>query len=221
MASEKKCCEIKWSARAFLTALAACIVLVGICYWWVDKPLVLFLHHHGSRKFNWLTWLIKLPKPIHWLMWAALSYSLYRFYRKSFSYFDRFVFHFAASLLAVNLFKYPLKFIFARYFPSTFHENNLSLIKDGVYGFSFFNSGVTYEAFPSGYTAAVFAVATLIWYYYPRWRWPAVLLPALVCIGEIGLYYHFVGDVIGGAFLGILTTILILQSKTFNLTALS
>ncbi len=35
--------------------------------------------------------------------------------------------------------------------------------------------------------------------FYPRLRILSVLLIALTCIGQLGMYYHFVSDLIGGA----------------------
>ena len=76
-----------------------------------------------------------------------------------------------------------------------------------------FNIGKAYEAFPSGNAAKIFAVATIVWLYYPRWRWLGVLLVILSVIGVVGLYFHFVSDVIGGAFLGMTIAI---ASLNFN-----
>jgi hypothetical protein len=43
------------------------------------------------------------------------------------------------------------------------------------------------------------AIVSVVWVAYPRGRWACVLA---VATGLIGMNYHFVGDVIGGAFAG-------------------
>jgi membrane-associated phospholipid phosphatase len=108
-------------------------------------------------------------------------------------------------LILTVLLKEPLKFIFGRTWPSTFRDNNPSLIEDGVYGFFPFNSGIAFDAFPSGHTAAIAAAATLVWLTYPRWRYPAAVLVGLSAAGVIGLYYHFVSDVVAGLYFGVAT----------------
>jgi membrane-associated phospholipid phosphatase len=106
--------------------------------------------------------------------------------------------------------KEVLKFVFGRYWPATWSQNNPSFLTDNVYGFNWFHQGVWYQSFPSGHTVAIFAVATVIWFYYPRWRWLCYLTTVAVIVGLIGNYYHFLSDIILGAYLGIATSAVVL-----------
>lgn len=209
--TEKKL-NINYSIKTFIIAFSVCVLTVGLCYFFVDKPVVFFLHAHGFREYSWLHWIQKIPNVMLPLLPFALAYYGYKYYKKSISHFDRFILHCIVSLILISIVKYPIKYIFARHWPASFC-NNLSLLNDGVYGFSFFNIGKAYEAFPSGNAAKIFSMATIIWYFYPRWRWLGVLLVILSVIGVVGLYYHFVSDIIGGAFLGITITVLTLKIK--------
>lgn len=213
----KKDFDINYSLKTFIIALGVCAVLVGFCYWFVDKPVVFFTYAHGFRDYSLLHWMQKIPNILLPLLPFALVYLGYKFYKKSITYFDRFIIHCAVSLILITILKYPIKYLFARHWPSTFCDN-LSLLSHGVYGFSFFNIGKAYEAFPSGNAAKIFAIATIIWFYYPRWRWLGVLLVILSVIGVVGLYYHFVSDVIGGAFLGITIAVASLSPKSKKVT---
>ena len=204
--------NINFSLKTFLAAFGVCVVLVGISYWFIDKPVVFFAHAHGFREYFFLHWMQKIPNILLPLLPFALAYLGYKFYKQSILHFDRFIFHSAVSLIIITILKYPIKFIFARHWPSTFCDN-LSLLNDGVYGFSFFNIGKAYEAFPSGNAAKIFAIAVIIWFYYPRWRWLGILLVILSLTGVIGLYYHFVSDIIAGAFFGIICAIAALHFK--------
>jgi membrane-associated phospholipid phosphatase len=102
-------------------------------------------------------------------------------------------------------FEFYLKFLFGRYWPETWVDDNPSLIGDGAYGFHPFHFGPAYGSFPSGHTARTVAVASVLWAAYPRWRLAWTAVAASVAVGRVGMNYHFVGDTIGGAFLGALT----------------
>jgi membrane-associated phospholipid phosphatase len=107
------------------------------------------------------------------------------------------------SLIVAELTKIQLKLVFGRTWPDTFRDNNPSFLHDGVYGFNFFHGGHAYAAFPSGHTAVTCAVISVLWIYYPRWRWLYALAVLAVAVGLIGANYHFVSDVIAGGFVGI------------------
>jgi hypothetical protein len=46
---------------------------------------------------------------------------------------------------------------------------------------------------------------SVVWVAYPKWRWVCVLACGSVVVGLVGMDYHFVGDVVAGAFLGSVT----------------
>jgi membrane-associated phospholipid phosphatase len=101
-------------------------------------------------------------------------------------------------------FEYYLKFLFGRYWPETWIDNNPSLIGNNAYGFHPFSFGSAYGSFPSGHTARLFAVLWVVQVAYPAWRWVCGLVATMVIIGLLGMDYHFVGDIIGGVILGTL-----------------
>ena len=99
--------------------------------------------------------------------------------------------------------KDQLKFVFGRTWPETWVHNNPSFIRDGVYGFNPFHGGPEYAAFPSGHTTAICAVISVLWICYPRYRVLYGICMAAVALGLVGADFHFLGDVIAGAFLGV------------------
>jgi membrane-associated phospholipid phosphatase len=109
------------------------------------------------------------------------------------------------SLMVAVAFEYYLKFLFGRYWPETWVNNNPSLIGNGSYGFHAFHFGEAYGSFPSGHTARTFAAMSVVWLAYPRWWWLCVALCGSVIFGLVGMNYHFVGDTGGGAYLGSVT----------------
>ena len=81
--------------------------------------------------------------------------------------------------------------------------NNPSFIRDGVYGFHFMHAGEGYNSFPSGHTASACAVLSVLWFWYPSLRAIWIISGLAVGAGLVGLNYHFLSDVIAGAFVGL------------------
>jgi membrane-associated phospholipid phosphatase len=190
-------------------ALAVCVVLVAFCYYFVDRPVAFFVHDQDFAHrylvvdrpaLVWLTY----PPPIL-QTWAPVVLAALAA-RRAFGPFRRWelaLFVACVSLLVSVQFKDTLKFAFGRYWPDTWTHGNPSLIRDGAYGFHPFETEDDwYASFPSGHTARAVAFAAVYWVAYPRWRWAAVAAPAAVAVGLIGMDYHFVGDVVAGAFVG-------------------
>jgi len=99
--------------------------------------------------------------------------------------------------------KDQLKLVFGRTWPETWVRDNPSFIRDGVYGFNPFHGGPGFAAFPSGHTTAICAVISVLWICYPRYRVLYGICMAAVALGLVGADFHFLGDVIAGAFLGV------------------
>jgi membrane-associated phospholipid phosphatase len=59
-----------------------------------------------------------------------------------------------------------------------------------------------YDCFPSGHTTIIAAPMFVLWWRLPQYRplWMAIIFG--VMIGLVGAGFHYVGDVIGGFFLG-------------------
>jgi membrane-associated phospholipid phosphatase len=187
---------------AWLTALAVIIVLVAICYQWLDRPIALFAHSQlaHNKLFG------ELPKISEWftvlgvVVFAVLG--LRGLTGRPLSRLEAVLLLCALALITSAEVKNILKFVFGRTWPETWINNNPSLIRDGVYGFHFFHGGRGYDAFPSGHTAAVCAAMTVLWLCYPRWRPLYALVVAAVVVGLIGANFHFLGDIAAGGFIG-------------------
>ncbi|MHB8471336.1 MAG: phosphatase PAP2 family protein [Gammaproteobacteria bacterium] len=97
------------------------------------------------------------------------------------------------------LVKMILQYVFGRYPPRFW------LFQPGVAGLHWFQSWSIPHAFPSGHMTVITAFAAMLYYFYPRYR--AVYLTALVGLGValVMTNYHFVSDVIAGAYVGLVT----------------
>ena len=67
-----------------------------------------------------------------------------------------------------------------------------------------------YRSFPSGHTAAAFAVASVVAYYLKRWVIPAAIVACIAGFARIYLLVHYPSDVIAGAAIGIGVTLTII-----------
>ena len=105
----------------------------------------------------------------------------------------------AATVLPVAyIVKTLLKFVFGRTNPRSWLIHNQHL------AFHWFNSSSS--SFPSGHMLVFVAFGAAVLFYYPKYRRVVLILLFLLGIALIGTDYHFLSDVIAGAYFGIITT---------------
>ncbi len=185
-----------------LAALLLCAVLVLLCYFFIDRPVAYYVHHQRFADYSRLKWLTTPPATLQAWVPVVLAALTARRVWGPFSRWERVVVVACLSLILAEQFKETLAYVFGRYWPETWINNNPSFIRDGAYGFHPFHGGNAYRSFPSGHTAETLAVASVVWIAYPRWRWVCVLASIAVGAGLLLMDYHFVGDVIAGGFVG-------------------
>jgi membrane-associated phospholipid phosphatase len=181
-------------------ALTACAGLVAFCYWHIDRPVALWVRDHVGVAVNWLRWpdiitVIIIAAPI-WLVWAGIT-QMRRPWRRHETLFVAI----AISVVGMIILKQILKFTFGR--PSTplWIENGGSL-EDRDFAFRWFHGFPPYDSFPSGHMAITCTLASLAWFFLPKWRWLAAASVAIVAVCLIITNDHFVGDIIAGGFIG-------------------
>ncbi len=128
-------------------------------------------------------------------MWAVF---FYRLLRKKLDIKTRFLMLSATVLPFAYLAKTVLKFVFGRTSPRHWlkHHDQLSF-----HWFTHWSS-----SFPSGHMIVFAALGAAIWIYYPQYRGWVLTFLILLGAALIGTDYHFLSDVIAGAYLGVLTT---------------
>jgi membrane-associated phospholipid phosphatase len=188
----------------WLIALLLVAVAVTISFQWLDRPISFFAHEHLRQPiFERLTRISEYLAPIAVLVFAAIG--LRALIGGTLSKIEAAVLLCAISVVTSAEIKDQLKFMFGRTWPETWVNDNPSLIRDGAYGFNFFHGGRGYNSFPSGHTTVVCAAMVVLWFLYPRWRPLWALIALAVAVGLVGANYHFLADVIAGAFIGIST----------------
>jgi membrane-associated phospholipid phosphatase len=192
-----------WIAALLLTSLA-----VVVSFLWLDRPIA-YLAHDLVQPFDLFSRLPKIPGamgamiPIAGL--AVFVLGLRALTGRALTRLQAVFVLCSLSLGAATVIKGQLKYVFGRTWPETWLRNNPSLIRDGVYGFHPFHGGRAYESFPSGHTAVTFAVVSVLWICYPRFRPLFAVIGLGVAVGLVGANFHFLSDVIAGAFVGVST----------------
>lgn len=185
-----------------LAALIVGVVLVVICYFFVDRQVAFFVYNRGINKttnFKWLTY----PPPIV-QTWSPVVLALLAFKRVfgPWQNWQYVLFVACVSLIVADQFRYSIGDAAGRYWPETWHDDNPSLIGNGTYGFHPFHADDDEGSFPSGHAARIAGFLGVFWLAFPWWRWLYGLVAVPMLIALVAMNYHFVGDVIAGSILG-------------------
>ncbi|MBW4023769.1 MAG: phosphatase PAP2 family protein [Proteobacteria bacterium] len=192
----------RFSLGAITGAVVSCAALVGLSIAFVDRPVALLMHgtFHRSYWFAPLAGIGQIPLSLAGPALIVASIAAWRGWRPGSRGWSIIVCAIAV-VVTINM-KDALKGAFGRTWPETWVQNNPSFIRNGVYGFWPFHGGEGWASFPSGHTAAIAAVAGVLWWRIPEWRLLWALLVVLTASGLVIDTYHFLGDVIAGAYLG-------------------
>lgn len=178
-------------------------VLIFLCYYFLDRPISLWLYSHGLQKerlFSLVTYIPNLMVYGAIILSALLIFSKRKIYEVLGKKFSSFIIMIAFSTYLSIVFSMIFKYIFGRLGPKYWIMHNLS---PSAYGFFLFHGmGPDYRDFPSGHSAVSFAIISVICYRYPKLT-PIALMAGFLIIASLLLTQsHYLGDCIGGAFLG-------------------
>ena len=188
--------------RRTSAALLVCTAMVVLCYFFVDRAVALYVYNHRFADHPTLKWMTYPPPVVQAWVPVVLAALMVRRVWGPFRRWEWTLLAAGVSIVLADQFRETLAYVFGRYWPETWINNNPSFIRDGAFGFHPFHSGVAYRSFPSGHTTRTLAGTAVVWIAYPRWRWACVLASASVAVGLLGMDYHFVSDEIAGAFVG-------------------
>jgi membrane-associated phospholipid phosphatase len=183
-------------------ALAICISLVVLCYFFVDKPVAFFVYRHGIAQTPTIKWFTEPPPLVQGWSPLLVAIILAAWAWQTPRHWQRTLVVACISLIVADQCRQSLGDVCGRYWPETWHDNNPSLIGTGAYGFHPFQTGDDIGSFPSGHASRIAGFAGVFWIAYPRRRWLCLLIAIPMALSLIAMNYHFVGDVIAGGFLG-------------------
>lgn len=188
--------------RRTVCAIAACTVLVIICYYFVDRRVAFFVHDHQVPRFKELRWLTEPPPLVQSWSPLVLVILLIRRAGGPWRRWQYVLFAACVSVIVADQFRESMGDLFGRYWPETWHNDNPSLIGTGAYGFHPFQVGDDVGSFPSGHSARILGFASVFWIAMPRVRWLCAVLAVPMVVALVAMNYHFVGDTIAGSALG-------------------
>jgi membrane-associated phospholipid phosphatase len=185
-----------WSTQVVL-GLALTTTLVIVAYFFVDQPLLLFIHDHKIDQHRSLKWLTRPPEVFVLLSLLVLIVGLVHRRLALWTWPERVVVAAALSTLLTVLAAGLLKITFGRASPIF-----LQMGGDGPYGFYPFQIDHDFWALPSGHTACTVSVTAVLGAAVPRLRLLGWMVAAVVAAALVALNFHFLGDIFAGAFLG-------------------
>ncbi len=163
------------------------------------------LHTSTSNIPDILPYIVYIGTAIMWFDFLYLSHSKRRDDQRRFL---------QLAALAV-----PIAYILKTYLQYAFGRTNtrLWLTTHTELKFNWFH-GAGIGCFPSGHMTVFTAFGVAVWYIYPRYRRITVLGLSLLGAALIATDYHFLSDVIAGAYIGMLVTYIIQATlKKFGL----
>lgn len=174
-------------------------VVVFFTYSFIDLPIARFFSgmlNKGASLSREYSPFVRLP-PLVWVATAASWMAwLVRDDKKDRDMSFRFFRYIGFALPVAFAAKFALKPLFSRPGPE------LCLLDSSYYGFHWFNGAIKGDAFPSGHMT-VFTVATLaLWRFFPRYRFFYLFFLLVLATALVVFDFHFVSDVIAGAYLG-------------------
>jgi membrane-associated phospholipid phosphatase len=196
--------EYRRLLRRSLIATGSCIVLVVICYFWVDRSVAFFVYDHRINKIEVFRWLTYPPPEMQ--NWSALVLTslLVRRALGPFLRWQKVLLVACISVIVADDFRISLGDVFGRYWPETWTHDNPSLIGTGTYGFHPFQSSDDVGSFPSGHACRILGFAGVWMIAMPGTRVIAMVLCVPMLLSPVAMNYHFVSDVIAGSVLGAL-----------------
>jgi len=194
--------ESRTLLRRTLITLVLCIAAVLICYFWIDRPVAVFVYRHHINTIQVFRWLTYPPPEIQ--NWSALALTVLIVRRTwgPFLRWQKVLLVACLSLIVADDFRISLGDVFGRYWPETWTHDNPSLIGTGTYGFHPFQRGDDIGSFPSGHACRVLGFAGVWMIAVPGSRAIATVLCVPMLVSLVAMNYHFVSDVIAGSVLG-------------------
>ena len=187
--------------RTWLLTFAAMVILVVVCVAYIDRPTAEFLEKHIRHTDIWV-WIRRVLAPFNLVIVAALFFLLGCGLRvisghRLPSWTQTLMLCSWAAMWAL-----AAETIFKRIFGRAWVDP--TYIQDHLYGFHLFHGGTHWESFPSGTASVSSAIVAVLWSEAPRLKIIGAVMVLLLCVWVVINNFHWVSDVIAGAFLGAL-----------------
>jgi membrane-associated phospholipid phosphatase len=199
--------------RTWALSSAVTITAVLCTYLWADRPIAFWIYTHEARLpvKQQVELLGSIPNPV--ILLAVIVFFVVGFSqlaKRPITPFKQVALVCSTSVLAGEVIKDVLKWLFGRPSPEYWADNNASAAGSYGYHFQWFHGAEPFNSFPSGHMTAAAAVLTVLWIVYPKFRPIYVICWGLIAAGLVGLNFHFLADVIAGGLLGATVALFVL-----------
>ncbi|HUN55392.1 MAG TPA: phosphatase PAP2 family protein [Smithella sp.] len=181
--------------------LIICLMMTVLSYFFWDIPLARYCRQLNLSVINIFDIITRLGLSTWYIVASIILYIFFRYIYKNYLNASRALFVFLSVSISGILVD-VVKWIAGRYRP-------IELFNHGYFGFKFFDVGYEWTSFPSGHAQTAFALATAATILKPRLGIPLFVIAGVVGISRIILNAHYLSDVIAGAGIGILLTLVI------------
>jgi len=176
--------------------------IILLCVHFIDLPVASFVKNRLYSNAGWSRMTSDLPDLLFVVVLVSMLVSLLVYQvRSRRGIFDRST-AFAKLVLWIApssyLVKTLLKMVFGRV------NTRCWLQEPELYGFHFFQMREGCEGFPSGHTLVIVTLLAALWRFYPGTRPLCLAAATLLGIALVATNYHFVSDVLAGAYFGVL-----------------
>jgi len=186
---------IAWSASALLLT-----PLIFLCVRYLDAPLACLVRDKLFSNTNWSHLTSNLPDLLLLVVLVTSSSALVLYRIRIRQGIDDAVTRLTQLVSwaapASYLLKGVLKFVFGRV------NTRVWLQQPDLYGFYCFQRRPGCEGFPSGHMVVIVTLLAALWRFYPRCRPWCLLLGVTLGVALVATDYHFLSDVLAGAYLG-------------------
>lgn len=178
-----------------------CLVLVAVSYFYWDIPLAIYCKSLNREVVD-IAELVTISGEARWYyILLILTYFPLRIIWKNKTWSMKLLFIFL-SLSASGLVNLVVKWLAGRNRPINYFTH-------GLYGFNYFGVGYELTSLPSGHAVTAFSIASAVSILFPRAGIAAFVIAISIGTTRIILTSHYLSDVIAGAGIGILSTMLV------------
>jgi len=186
--------------RNWLLAFAATAIVVEVCFVFIDRPVAEFMEQHVRHTVTWI-WITRALAPVASVVLLALVFILGCGLRllsgRSLPSWTQTPLLCSWAAMLATAADTLLKRVLGR------GVADPAYIQTHLWGFRFLRGAEPlWASFPSGSATIAAAIASVLWITKPRWRAMSVLAVFLLCAAVVITNYHWLADVIAGAFLG-------------------
>jgi len=176
--------------------------LIFLCVRYLDIPVALYVKNHLYSKSQWTKLTSNLPDLLLMVVLISMLVSLSVYLARS----GRGIYDTATGLAKLVLWAAPASYLTKTVLKFAFGRVNTRywLEHPDLYGFHWFQMREGCQAFPSGHMLVIVALLAAFWRFCPRTRPLCLATGTLLAAALVATNYHFVGDVIAGAYLGVL-----------------